>query len=101
MVFLAEHPETPLPLAWTWVLSQPLQFGPDGVFDPGPLEAAIAPGGSVEAMVDAMELGTPGPIDLAISPVLAEELVRMSTGYRIRDPDGTVRTVRAGVGGAE
>jgi Family of unknown function (DUF6049) len=100
MVFLAEHPETPLHVAWTWVLSAPLQVGPDGIFGPGPIEAVIAPGGSIAAMVDAMESGTPGPIDVAMSPVLADELSRMSAGYRIRNPDGTVRTVASGTGGA-
>src|SRR5205809_824316 len=47
MVFLSDVPQTPLHLAWTWVLARPMQTGPDGVFEPGTLESDIAPGGPV------------------------------------------------------
>src|SRR5207247_2612143 len=30
MIYLIEPPVTPLHLAWTWVLSEPLQLAPDG-----------------------------------------------------------------------
>src|SRR2546422_542297 len=36
LIFLSERPKVPLNLAWTWVLSDPLQYGPDGTFGPGP-----------------------------------------------------------------
>ena len=100
MVFLTEPPQTPLHLSWTWVLSEPLSFGPDGVFEPGPIEGDIAPGGRISAMVAAMDAGTPASLDLAISPVLAEELERMAAGYRVRDASGQIRTVPKGEGGA-
>src|SRR5207249_1642969 len=55
MVFLSDVPQTPLHLAWTWVLARPMQTGPDGVFEPGTLESDIAPGGPVDAAVSAMD----------------------------------------------
>src|SRR5947209_9106217 len=42
MIFLIQHPKVPLNLTWTWVLSDPLQFRPDGTFEPGPIENDIA-----------------------------------------------------------
>jgi hypothetical protein len=100
MIFLTETPQTPLHLTWTWVLSEALQLGPDGVFGPGPMEADIAVGGRLSAMVSAMDAGTPAQLDLAISPVLAEQLDRMAQGYRLREPGGLLRTVPKGEAGA-
>ena len=45
MVFLVERPKVPLNFQWSWVFGAPLQFRPDGVFLPGPLESDISPGG--------------------------------------------------------
>ncbi len=100
MVFLVETPETPLHLTWTWVLDEPLQLDPEGVLTPGPIEADIAPGGRLDAMVNAIDGVTPGPIDLVVSPVLVDELDRMSGGYRTMDPGGRIRTVAPGTGGS-
>ncbi len=79
---------------------QPLQLDPAGVLTPGPIEADIAPGGRLDAMVNAIDGVTPGPIDLVVSPVLVDELDRMSGGYRTMDPGGRIRTVAPGTGGS-
>jgi hypothetical protein len=100
MVFLIETPENPLHITWTWVLDEPLQTDPNGVFEPGPMEGDIAPGGRLDAMVNAINDATPGAIDLVVSTVLVDQLDRMSNGYRIRGPDGALRTVRPDTGGA-
>lgn len=103
MVFLTEPPKSPLSLAWTWVLSEPVQFTPDGTFLWGPLQTDIAPGGRLDTIVRALErLRKKGlAADVAVSPVLAEQLVRMAGGYRIMDPNGTTREIPRRTGGAE
>jgi hypothetical protein len=100
MVFLFEHPEVPLNLAWTWVLSEPLQFRPDGTFGPGPIEADIAPGGRLESMARALVRLSTRQVDVVVSSVLVDQLQRMAKGYRIDDGTGGVRTVPAGTAGA-
>src|SRR2546430_14583657 len=100
MVFLAEHSESPFHLVWTWVLFERLQYGRAGGCTPGPLEADVAPGGRLDTLVTAMDSATPAAIDVVVSPVLTDQLVRMSDGYRIRGADGAVRTVPKGTGGA-
>jgi hypothetical protein len=100
LIFLSEHPQAPLNLAWTWVLSAPLERRPDGVFLNGTLEADIAPGGRLDGLVGAIERARPKRLDLVMSSVLADQLERMAGGYRILDPDGTIRTVERGDAGS-
>jgi len=100
MIFLNERQVLALNLAWTWVLSAPVQFRPDGVFLPGSLERDIAPGGTLEAMSRALQRLGPGGVDLAASSVLIGELIRMAHGYRISNPDGSTQTVSEGTAGA-
>jgi hypothetical protein len=100
LIFLAERPEVPLNLAWTWVLSAPIQYRPDGVFLPGPLEADIAPGGRLDTLVQAIERTRRTRLDLVMSAALADQLDRMASGYRILELGGTIRTVDRGIGGA-
>ncbi|TMK85775.1 MAG: hypothetical protein E6G44_05935 [Actinobacteria bacterium] len=100
MIFLIERPRVPLNLAWTWVLSEPLQFRADGTFLPGTLEADIASGGRLSTIVDALARLENRDVDVVISPLLVEQLQRMSKGYRILGADGIIRTVAAGAGGA-
>jgi hypothetical protein len=100
MVFLIEHPEVPLQLSWTWVLDTPLQRTPDGILQPGALPQALGPGGRIDALVTALDEVQPGPVDLAVSPVLLDQLAAMEQGYRFTVGD-EVRSVARGTGGAE
>jgi hypothetical protein len=99
MIFLIELPRVPLNFAWTWCLSAPLAFGPDGTFLPGSLEADVRPGGRLQAVAGAL-VANGGAVDLALSPVLIEDLTRMARGYQVRNPDGSLREVPTGTGGA-
>ncbi|HEY3210503.1 MAG TPA: DUF6049 family protein [Actinomycetota bacterium] len=98
-VFLIERPEVPLNLAWTWVLSEPLQYHPNGIFQPGTIEADIAPGGRLDALVEALSGIRNRAVDLVVSPTLLDQLRRMAGGYRIA-AQGGARTVPKGTGGA-
>jgi hypothetical protein len=97
LIFLSERPQVPLNLAWTWVLSAPIEHGPDGVFLSGTLEADIAPGGRLEGLVGALERAGRRRLNLVMTWALADQLARMAGGYRILDPSGRVRTVDEGV----
>jgi hypothetical protein len=101
MIFLAEAPRVPLSVAWTLVLADPMQFGPDGVLGPGPVEADIAPGGRLDREVAAIDGRHPVGAELALSPVLLSELERMAGGYQRRDASGAVEAVDPGTGGAQ
>jgi hypothetical protein len=100
MVFLIEDPEVPLGLSWTWVLDTPLQRTPDGVLLPGALPQSLGPGGRIDAMATALDRVTPGAVDLAVSPVLLDQLAAMAAGYRFV-VGREVRSVPKGTGGAE
>jgi hypothetical protein len=100
MIFLAERPEVPLDLQWTWVFSAPLQYRPDGVFLPGPSESDVTPGGRLESMARALAALGPRAADVVMSSVLADELERMKRGYRIMAGAEAVRTVQKGTGPA-
>src|SRR5262249_27472907 len=100
MIFLIEPPQVPLNLAWTWVLSDPAQVEPDGSLGAGPIEQDIAPGGRLDVMARALESLRTAAVDVVLSSVLVDELVRMASGYRILDETGAARTVPAGTGGA-
>jgi hypothetical protein len=100
LIFLSEQPKVPLNLTWSWVLSEPLQYGPDGTFGPGPIEADVAPGGRLDAMVGALTQLKRARADVVVSSVLVDELRRMSGGYRIQDAIGPPRVVAKGTAGA-
>lgn len=100
MVFLIERPEVPLNLAWTWVLSEPLQYDPNGIFRQGTIEADIAPGGRLASMAEALDRIRNLSVDVVVSPTLLDQLVRMSSGYRIAGRDGKIQTVSPATGGA-
>jgi hypothetical protein len=87
-------------LGWTFALSVPMQEGPDGIFQPGPIEADIAPSGRIASIVDALDREDLPAVDVAVSPVLLEELRQMQDGYRIVRPGGSVQTVDARTAGA-
>jgi hypothetical protein len=100
MIFLGERPEVPLNLAWTWVLSAPIETNPKDEFVADTLERDVAPRGRLDILVRALQLAGHKPVDLALSPVLIDQLQRMVRGYSVVDPGGVVRTVAAGTGGA-
>jgi hypothetical protein len=99
-IFLIERPEVPLNLAWTWVLSEPLQYNSDGVFQQGTIEAAIAPRGRLDSLVEALSGGQGRALDLVVSPTLLDQLRRMSGGYKIATQTGDVRIVPKGMAGS-
>jgi Family of unknown function (DUF6049) len=100
MVFLIEHPQLPLNLASTWVLSEPLQYRPDGTFVPGTIEADIGKGGRLRTMANALRSLSSRQVDVVVSSVLIDQLERMAAGYRIQEPSGRIRIVAAGSEGA-
>jgi hypothetical protein len=100
LIFLSERPQVPLNIAWTWVLSAPIEHRPDGVFLSGSLEGDIAPGGRLEGLVGALEQAGRRRLNLVMSWALADQLERMAGGYRIMDPGGRIRTVDEGVDGS-
>lgn len=100
LIFLIEEVEVPLDLAWTWELSAPIQYLPNGTFLAGSLEDDVAPGGRIERTVAALERLDGVPLDLVVSSALVEQLERMADGYRILEEDGSARDVPEGTGGA-
>jgi len=102
VIYLVREPEQPLELSWTFVLHEPIAFRPDGVFTSTALEDALRPRGSLTRQLQALQaVLTPGdtPIDVAISPVLVTQLLRMRDGYVVQTSEGT-REVPADEGGA-
>jgi hypothetical protein len=100
MVYLMSAPKLPLLFTTTWVLWEPLQLGPDGVLGSGPITSDISPGGRLEQTIAAIHAG-PSRADVAVSPVLVDELRTMAGGYRMRSaPGARVTVVHAGTGGA-
>ena len=91
-IHLVRTPEKPVRLAWWTEMSSSIAFDPQGrLVDPS-LEAAVAPGGSLAAQLAAIGRLTDArgpriPIDLAIEPVLLDQVAHLAAGY-IRS-DGT------------
>ncbi|HEX2089634.1 MAG TPA: DUF6049 family protein [Actinomycetota bacterium] len=99
MIFLNERPRFPLHLAWTWVLSAPLQYRPDGTFVSTELEQEVGPAGRLSTLARALRKLRRTSVDVAVSPVLADQLAKMRSGYRVLGAGGT-RVVPKGSGGA-
>ncbi len=104
VVFLVRTPEQPLTVSWTFVLDEPITFGPDEVFDSDALAVALAPGGRLAGQINALlRLSTDSTLpafDVAVSPVLLTQLGRMRDGYEVATEDGGVREVPEGQAGA-
>ena len=86
-------PAPPVPVNVLWPLVDRPHLGVGGVFLDDDLATAIAPGGRLSRLVDALP-ALPGPsptngadpaggITIAIDPGLLDELDRMSRGYRV------------------
>jgi hypothetical protein len=103
VIFLVRRPQTPLRVAWTFVLHEPVSFDPNGVFISPALEQDLAQGGrlagEIRALLAMTEDRAQTPIDVAVSPVLLADLERMRAGYAVIDAGGR-RQVKAGTGGA-
>lgn len=103
VIFLVRQPQTPLRVAWTFVLHEPVSFEPNGVFTSTALEQDLAQGGrlagEIRALLALTEDRAQTPVDLAVSPVLLADLARMRAGYAVMDA-GERRVVKAGTGGA-
>jgi hypothetical protein len=103
VIFLVRRPQTPLRVAWTFVLHEPVSFDPNGVFISPALEQDLAQGGrlagEIRALLAMTEDRAQTPIDVAVSPVLLADLERMRAGYAVIDA-GRRRQVKAGTGGA-
>lgn len=101
VIFLVRPPEVPLRFAWTFVLSEPVSFGPDGVFTSTTLETSLAPGGRLTGELRSLSSLVRGPeavpVDVAVSPVLLTQLARMRAGYTVIE-DGEPRVVEQGKG---
>ncbi|HET9722952.1 MAG TPA: DUF6049 family protein [Actinomycetota bacterium] len=97
VIYLVREPELPLALSWTFVLHHPIAFRPDGVFTSTSLEDDLAPGGGIRGLSKALaELASASatPVDIAVSPVLLQQLQRMRDGYAV-EADGDLREVPA------
>jgi hypothetical protein len=103
VIFLVRQPQTPLRLAWTFVLHEPVSFDPNGVFTSTSLETDLAQGGRLAGEIRALLALTQDraqtPVDIAVSPVLLADLTRMRAGYAVIDA-GQRRQVKEGTGGA-
>jgi hypothetical protein len=103
VIFVSEPPKSPLDLTWTFVLSAPILYGPDGSFRTPVLERQVEHGGQIRAEVEALASLAARPrapsVDVAIAPQLLEQLNRMRDGYSV-EVDGERRQVPAGKDGA-
>ena len=97
VIFLSNpKPLVPLDLAWTFVLSAPIVWLPDGSFRTPWLQRQVAHGGSLRAEARALarmaRTASAPPTDVAVAPQLVDQLLRMRAGYTIHTVSG--RTVR-------
>jgi hypothetical protein len=103
VIFLVRQPQTPLRLAWTFVLHEPVSFDPNGVFRSTSLETDLAQGGRLAGEIRALLTMTQDraetPVDIVVSPVLLADLAQMRAGYTVIDGDER-RQVKEGTGGA-
>lgn len=102
VVYLVRNPELPLALSWTFVLHHPIAFRPDGVFTSTSLEEELASGGQIGGLSRALAehaSTSSEPVDVAVSPVLLQQLLRMRDGYVV-EVDGERREVPAAGPGA-
>jgi hypothetical protein len=81
LVFIQERPVVPLNVSLIFVLDEGVHLGPRGEFVDDHLERSIAVGGRVESVVSSLER-FPVQATLVVSPMLLEQLQRMSDGYR-------------------
>jgi Family of unknown function (DUF6049) len=87
VIYLVRRPLSPMQLAWTFVLDQPIGFRSDGVFTSTALEHSLGPGGriagEIRALLELAEEPAQPAVDVAVSPRLLIQLARMRAGYTI------------------
>ena len=103
VIFLARNPPlTPLDLTWSFLLSAPITYGPDG-FRSTQLQRMMSPRQPLREELDALlalvSSRNPRPFDVAIAPQLVDQLSTMSRGYTLRTGTSS-RHVPKGTGGA-
>ena len=108
VIFLQNpRPIVPIDLTWTFVLSAPILYLPDGTFRSSWLERQVAPEGGlrqeVTALVALEAAPKPPPVDVVVSPQLLDQLERMRRGYTVRTDTGVdhVAAGRDGAAGAD
>lgn len=104
LLLYPHRPKVPLGFVLVVPLNVVPSRGPDGVFAPPPgsasstipLEAALAPGGYLSGMLDALELAAADGLHLGLAPVgrMIDELADMADGYRRAAGDGTETVAR-------
>jgi hypothetical protein len=86
VVFVEEEPQVPLNVNLTFELDAPLRMLPDGSFVEEALSPELSPGGRLEILLSALEQAAEEasfPVTLVVSPLLLEQVARMSSGYRL------------------
>ena len=78
-----EEDDVPLAVAATFVLAERIRQHPSGAFSDRVLEAAVADGGSLRALVGALESTPALAATVAVSPILLQQLADMRDGYRV------------------
>ena len=97
VVVVVRKPEAPLLVSATIELTGPIAFDPQGRLAVPSFETAVAPGGTLAAEVDGLQrLAEDGrtSLELAIEPLLLDQLQRMSDGFG--RSDGTTVAPRTG-----
>ncbi|HZD80418.1 MAG TPA: hypothetical protein VE646_10330, partial [Actinomycetota bacterium] len=103
VIFLVRRPETPLSLAWTFVLTHPIDLRPDGVFRSPDLEQQLTRGsrlaGELRALTGLVQGRSSAPVDVVVGPMLVSQLAMMASGYRVVH-GASVRQVAKGTDGS-
>jgi Family of unknown function (DUF6049) len=81
----------PVPVAVLWTLAAPPQLQADGTLSTDDLATQVAPGGTLEGLLDA---GRGTPVGWLVDPDLVATLGRMTGGYEVDAGDGTVQPGR-------
>ena len=81
----------PVPVAMLWTLAVPPQLQADGTLRSDDLATEVAPGGTLEGLLDAAQ-GT--PVGWLVDPDLVATLGRMSGDYDVDAGDGAVQPGR-------
>ena len=98
IIEIVRNPEVPLRLGWTFEVSAPIAFDPQGSVSDPSFPASIGAGGRLQQEVAALDALAAArvPVDIAVQPALLEQLSRMTDGYQLAGGEA----VPAGQGGS-